>query len=290
MFGYVKINKPEMKVKEYEAYRGIYCSLCKTMRKNFGVLSALTLSYDITFLAAARMAFQGKVPSFKGGICPYNPTKKCNYCKNCEDELLYAAAVSVMMTYYKIKDNIADGSFFEKILMYLLLPLVFFKFRKAEKLFPEVAFMIKENIERQAQTEKSMTDSTDKAAHETADMLGRVFSYGLEKEKGKFYRFGYGVGKWIYLCDGAEDIEKDIKKKSYNVFAIKHGLSTGNISDEIKEEIKGSLNMSLAFAEEAWRETENKTMIPIIENIIYDGMNNVMNNILKGKDEDERSL
>lgn len=290
MFGYVKINKPEMKVKEYEAYRGIYCSVCKAMRKNFGVLSSMTLSYDITFLAAARMAFQGKVPCFEGGRCQYNFAKKCNYCKNCEDELVFAAAVSVMMTYYKIKDNIADGSFFEKILMYLILPLVFLKFRKAKKLYPEIALAIKENIERQSETEKSRTDSADRAAHESADMLGKVFAFGLDDSNGNFYRFGYGVGKWIYLCDAAEDIEKDIKKKGYNVFAIKYNLSSGTLPEEIREEIRGSLYMSLAFAEEAWRETKNRTMKPIIENIIYDGMNNVMNNILKGNDEDERSV
>ena len=57
MFGYVKTDKPEMKVKEYEAYRGLYCSLCKAMGKHFGVFSRLTLSYDITFLVLARLSF-----------------------------------------------------------------------------------------------------------------------------------------------------------------------------------------------------------------------------------------
>ena len=57
MFGYVKTDKPEMKIKEYEAYRGLYCSLCKAMGKHFGVFSRLTLSYDITFLVLARLSF-----------------------------------------------------------------------------------------------------------------------------------------------------------------------------------------------------------------------------------------
>ena len=57
MFGYVKTDKPEMKVKEYEAYRGLYCSLCKAMGKHFGVFSRLTLSYDITFLVLSEWRF-----------------------------------------------------------------------------------------------------------------------------------------------------------------------------------------------------------------------------------------
>ena len=48
MVGYVRIFKPELKIKEYEAYRGIYCTLCKTLGKEYGVLSRLHLSYELT--------------------------------------------------------------------------------------------------------------------------------------------------------------------------------------------------------------------------------------------------
>ena len=80
MFGYIKTDKPEMKIKEYEAYRGLYCSLCKAMGKHFGLFSRLTLSYDITFLLLVRLSFTGTLPSFESGRCPFNPTKKCSYC------------------------------------------------------------------------------------------------------------------------------------------------------------------------------------------------------------------
>ena len=97
MFGYIKCDKPEMKVKEYEAYKGLYCSLCKAMKKHFGLLSALTLNYDIAFLVLMRLSFGNTVPDFKGGRCPYNPVKRCNFCQNGDEELRYAAAVSMMM-------------------------------------------------------------------------------------------------------------------------------------------------------------------------------------------------
>ena len=135
MLGYVRINKPELKVKEYELYKGLYCSLCKAMGKHFGLLSRLTLSYDITFLVLVRMSFLGTVPDFRTGRCPFNPAKKCNYCKNSEDQFRYAAAVSMMMFYYKIKDNICDGSFFKKLLMYLILPYAYLKNKKAKNGF-----------------------------------------------------------------------------------------------------------------------------------------------------------
>ncbi len=280
MFGYVRVNKPEMKVKEYEAYRGIYCSLCKSMRKNFGVLSALTLSYDLTFFALARLSFGGKIPSFKGGRCPYNPSKRCNYCQNGEEELKYAAAVSMMMFYFKVRDNIADGSVLRRLLMYLILPYALIKYKKAKRLFTEAALIIEKAMEEQALTEKSGTDSPDRAAHCSADALGRLLDYGFGNEK--IYRFGYAVGKFVYLCDALDDIEKDITKKNYNVFVKKYNL-VSEPSEEIKEEIKMSLNMCLAMMGEAWEKTENKSLSPIMENIIYEGTENTMNDILKGK-------
>lgn len=284
MFGYIKVNKPEMKVKEYEAYRGLYCSLCRSLGKHFGVLSRLTLSYDITFLLLVRLSFTLTVPEFKGGRCPFNPSKRCNYCLNGEEELKYAAAVSMMMFYFKVKDNIADTSLFKRLLMYLLLPYAYLKFRKAQKMYPEIAYEIAENMKRQSETEKSKTDITDKAAHESADALGKIFAYGLSDEEGNIYRFGYGVGKFVYLADAADDIEKDIKHKSYNVFLEKYKL-TAAPDESVKKEIEALLNMSAALVSEAFEKTENKSLVPIVENIIYDGMENTMNTILKGKEK-----
>ncbi len=280
MFGYVRVNKPEMKVKEYETYRGLYCSLCKSMRKNFGVLSALTLSYDLTFFALSRMSFLGKIPSFKGGRCPYNPTKRCNYCQNGQEELKYAAAVSMMMFYFKVRDNIADGSFFRRLIMYLILPYALLKYKKAKKLYAEAALIIEKAMEGQSLTEKSGTDSPDMAAHHSADALGQLLNYGIGDEN--IYRFGYGTGKFVYLCDALDDIEKDIKKKNYNVFVKKYNL-VSKADEKTKEEIKSSLNMCLAMASEAYEGIENKSLTPLIENIIYEGTENTMNDILKGK-------
>lgn len=284
MFGYVKINKPEMKVKEYEAYRGLYCSLCRSLGKNFGVLSRLTLSYDITFLLLVRLSLGLTVPEFRKGRCPFSPSKKCNYCINGEDELRFSAAVSMMLFYYKIKDNIADGSFFRKMLMYIILPYALLKYRKAEKMYPDVAKMIEEGMLRQSETEKTKTPLTDKAAHESGDILGKIFAYGFSDEKAKAYRFGYGIGKFVYLADAADDIVKDIKNKSYNPFVEKYKLIK-EPDEEIKKEIEGTLNMSAAVAAEAFSEIEKKTLTPIVENIIYDGLENTMKTILKGKTE-----
>ena len=43
MFGYVKTCTPQLRLCEWEAYRGIYCGLCRTLGRRFGPLARLTL-------------------------------------------------------------------------------------------------------------------------------------------------------------------------------------------------------------------------------------------------------
>lgn len=295
MFGYVKTNKPEMKIKEYEAYRGLYCSLCKAMGKHFGVLSRLTLSYDVTFLLLARLSFGGTVPCFEGGRCAFNPTKKCNYCKNTDDELRYAAAVSMMMFYFKVRDNISDGSFFKRLLMYLILPWATLKYKKAKSIYGEIAEIIAKEMKNQKLTEEKNTDSPDEAAHSSANALGRIMAYNINDPDGYIYRFGYGVGKWVYLSDALDDIEKDIKSGSYNVFVNKYDLRAGDSVSDIKAAVTGTMNMCGGVFSEAYNKIENKSLTPLMENIIFDGMYITLDNILnkeksKGKKYNERSL
>lgn len=287
MFGYVKTDKPEMKIKEYEAYRGLYCSLCKAMGKHFGVLSRLTLSYDITFLVLTRLSFMGTLPRFENGRCPFNPSKKCNYCCNTDEELRYASAVSVMMFYHKVRDNISDGSVLKKLLMYLILPWATLKYKKAKKMYGEVAEIIRESMEKQADTEKKNSANTDEASHNSAEALGKITAYNIADPEGNIYRFGYGIGKWVYLTDAFDDIEKDLKDKSYNVFANKYNLTKESYSDEIKADITATINMSSVIFIDAYEKIKNKTLTPIMENIIYEGMHKSIDRILKGENKDK---
>ena len=291
MFGYIKCDKPEMKVKEYEVYKGLYCSLCRAMLRHFGIISTLTLSYDIAFLVLMRLSFEKVIPDFRGGRCPFNPAKKCNYCNNADSEMKYAAAVSMMMFYHKVKDNIKDSSFYKKVLMYLILPYAFLKNRKAERMYSELGVLIAGSMKRQAEKESKSTASPDEAAHESADALGKILSYGLDDKDGNIYRFGYGVGKWVYLCDAADDLNDDLKAGSYNVFVNMLSLEKGEkLTSGDCLIIERCLNMSCAMAAESFEETKEKTLVPIVQNIIYSGTQKVMNNILKGTDKNERSL
>lgn len=290
MFGYVRVNKGELLVKEFEAYRGIYCLLCRALGKRYGVFSRLILSYDMTFLALVKISLSGVAPCFFQKRCPFNPTKKCNYCNNAEKEFDFVCAAAIIMFYYKVKDNIKDSRFLKKLFMYLLLPFASIKRKKAAKLFPEIEAIVSASMKNQAEVESKGTASFDEAAHCSADALGKIFSLGSAKEQKELYSFGYFVGRWVYLIDAADDIKKDLKTKSFNVFINSFSLKTNELTDDQEQSIRQTLNMSCACAIDALEKTSCNSMRAIIENILFDGMNETMNRVLKGKNEYERSL
>lgn len=76
MFGYIKPVKAELKVKEWEAYQGIYCGLCKQLAKRYGFFARMTLNYDFVFLAMLDMALHGKRIHFCREHCIVHPFKK----------------------------------------------------------------------------------------------------------------------------------------------------------------------------------------------------------------------
>ena len=50
MFGYVMVNKQELKFKEFDQYHAYYCGLCRVLREKYGFSGQFALTYDCTFL------------------------------------------------------------------------------------------------------------------------------------------------------------------------------------------------------------------------------------------------
>ena len=44
MFGYVIPLKPELKIREYNIFRGYYCGICHEIKKNYGNIPRLSLT------------------------------------------------------------------------------------------------------------------------------------------------------------------------------------------------------------------------------------------------------
>lgn len=114
MFGYVKPNIPELRVRENELYKATYCGLCRTMGKTTGCLSKLTLNYDFAFLALVRFVLENRKAEVKMRRCAVHPFKKRPMLEP-DETLRYCAKASVILTRLKLEDNINDSRGFARL-------------------------------------------------------------------------------------------------------------------------------------------------------------------------------
>lgn len=265
MFGYVKACKPELKVREYETYKAIYCSLCKKLGKSYGILSRFTLSYDFTFLAMLNMSLKDGSCGFVQKRCAFNPLKKCNYCKT-DVEIDMPAAAAIIMLYYKILDNINDERGFKKIGYLCLKPIFSHAHKKAKKDYPNIESAVNDYITAQTKLEKSECKSLDQAAHPTAQVMEQVFSLCSEDETQQriLKRLGYCIGRYIYLLDAAADLQDDLKTGNYNVLKF--------IDGDVTERVKSQLYFCINEASRAFELLDFKKYKSILGNIIYLGL------------------
>ena len=106
MFGYVMINKGDLKVREFETYQSFYCGLCRKLKERYGFSGQMTLNYDLTFVV---MLLTGLYePKVKRGTshCVIHPLKKQPVCVDVFSD--YAADMSILLTYYKCMDDWMD--------------------------------------------------------------------------------------------------------------------------------------------------------------------------------------
>lgn len=266
MFGYVRACRPELKIKEYETYKAVYCSLCKKLGKSYGILSRFTLSYDFTFLALLNMSLTDGCDGFHQKRCAFNPLKKCNYCKN-DDAIDMPAAAAMIMLYYKILDNISDERGFKRLGYWCLKPIFSSAHKKAAKKYPQIEDAVSEYISAQNALEAVNCDSIDKAADPTAKVMEQILALCSDDgtQKRVLRRLGYCLGRYIYLLDAAVDLDQDKKSGGYNVLK--------NTDDkDIATHIKQQLYFCVNEASKAFELLDIKKYKHILGNIIYLGL------------------
>ena len=282
MFGYIRTDTPELKVRENEYYGAVYCGLCKAQGKCTGRCSRMTLSYDAVFLALLRLAVNGERPEIKQGRCIAHPFKKRAYMSYCET-LGYCAYAYAILAYGKTADDISDEKGMKKLKALIAKPFTGRMRKKALKKYSELDRKVTEGLRKLSETEKQRLASVDTPADCFGDILADILSFGLEGAKEKIMRnIGRHIGRWIYIVDAADDHGDDVKNKRFNPFICLYG--EGVLTEEQKRDIVTSLRLELLSAEPAFDLIDfnnNPNVEGIIKNIIYRGMPDVVDRVLE---------
>ena len=247
MFGYVKPYNPELRVRELEEYKAVYCGLCKQLGRSFGVFARFTLSYDFAFLAMLKTALDREIcPETERCACIAHPF--CKRIRVRENAAMQMAARAAMISvYYKLSDDRADEGFFRRIGAVLLLPFAKRARRKALAFADGAAAdeAAAKMSAAQGQLEAEKCQIPDAAAEPTANFLAAVLKKcaATAEQAAVLERFGYLLGRYVYLCDALDDLEDDRRRGRYNPFLYAGGeaaiaaknalfLTTAELSDD----------------------------------------------------------
>jgi len=287
MFGYVRPYKSEMLVREYEQYKAVYCELCRVLGREYGWLARFSLSYDCTFYALLALSVSGARVSQRDGRCAANPFKKCRYLTAPGEEYKKAAALSVLLTYHKLRDDLEDESFWKSLGCRLLLPLVSRKAKKAGQQYPFLAKAAQAAMDGQKAAEKARA-GIDRCAEPTANLLAVVFRElgGCDKgQSAALEQFGYFLGRWVYLMDAADDLAGDLKKGAFNPFLIRLGLEgkkelSPREREKADEACNAALNATMARMLPPLNLISMENFGPIVENVVQKGLPEIQREIL----------
>ncbi len=278
MFGYVKVYQPELKMGEFEQYRGAYCALCRTLGKRYGFVAQMTLSYDMTFLALLHLALSDSCVGFAQGRCPYNPFKKRMCCKP-SPSLDFAADAAMLLVYHKTVDTITDDRFFKRFAARLILPIMRRNRRRAAEHLPQLDEVLSCAMDEQRKLEEEQAASVDRAAEPTARMLSALCKNADANQDDVLERLGYCLGRWVYLMDAVEDLEEDLRNHSYNPLLLTHNSDV----TAAREAARFSLNASMAECRAAYDALTVRRFDGILRNVFEYGMAYIQKQVLSGE-------
>ncbi|MCD8012792.1 MAG: DUF5685 family protein [Lachnospiraceae bacterium] len=338
MFGYIYINEQELKLREYTTYRSFYCGLCQELHRRYGRRAQLVLNYDTTFLAILLTGLYEPETTVDESRCLLHPVHKHQMARNdaigyaadmCvllayqkglddwEDEhrpsgrilssLLESAYKKIVDEYPRqakaVEENIGRLHEIEAA----------WKARSAAS-GSDTGSEAEAAREESSDTKKvygaepvcdgrgSAPDAAtdiDYVAGLTGNFLAELFVWKDDLWQDDLRQIGFYLGKFIYLMDALEDIEKDKKHGNYNVFAAalgdrtaekpvekEKGASPGQDAlndmpdgggrsiwaDPYREEIQKILTGMMTEASRAFERLPVLMYAPIIRNILYSGV------------------
>lgn len=281
MFGYLTPLRDELKVREFNTYRAHYCGVCKALGKECGPASCASLTYDSAFLSLLGVSM-GKGSRPIAGRCPFKPWKKLFFVEpNANTQ--YAADVNVYLALLKCRDDRQDEHPIRGAAGSLLLSAGAKK--ASARLSPDVRAGIAKGMKSLERLEKENCDLIDEPALAYGTCMQAVLGSlpaGRDNtaHKEALRWMGLNLGRWTYLLDAWEDLEKDEKSGSYNVLLRRFG-SAKEAKSQVERVRFGLLN-SLYEAGRTAELLPGNSLAPIVKNILGEGAVTRTEQILSG--------
>ena len=261
MFGYVTVCEPELKVKDLKKYRAYYCGLCRTLKEDYGFMGQMTLTYDMTFAVILLSSLYETIAKHEEHRCKVHPVKRQHMLRN--EITSYAAAMNVLLAYYHMEDDWQDD---HKVSSLMTKSLIQGKAKKIIEKYPRQSKVIQQSLRELGECERENSMDIDRAAGCFGRLMAELFVWKEDIWEKTLRKMGFYLGKFIYLMDALDDVEKDKKSGNYNPF-----LSIADQPD-FEETAEKILLMMTAEASRAFEKLPILENVDILRNILYAGI------------------
>jgi len=261
MFGYVLVDKPELKIREFDVYQSWYCGLCRTLKERSGFFGQMTLTYDMTFLILLLHGLYEPEERCGECRCIAHPTKK--HCTRTDEFSEYAADMNLLLMYYKCMDDWNDN---KKVTRLGYAKALKGKCRKIEQRYPEKAQAIAATLAKLSQLEVENCRDLDRVSGCFGQLMGEIMACKQDLWEKDLRELGFYLGKYIYLLDAYEDLEKDKEAGSFNP------LIDLSETDGFEEQIFAILEMMMAETALRFERLPILENEQILRNILYSGV------------------
>ncbi|MBE5883666.1 MAG: hypothetical protein E7291_04535 [Lachnospiraceae bacterium] len=261
MFGYIIVNKDEMKFKEFDMYHSYYCGLCRSLKERYGAMGQISLSYDMTFILMLLSMLYEPETEVTQCKCIAHPFEKHTTRRNLLTD--YIADMNVLFTCYKCQDDWEDEHKLHKLAYGKLLE---GKNKRNAALYSDKIRRICLLMQDYSEAEQTDKEDIDTMAGLFGKVMAEIVACREDEWSETLRRFGFYLGKFIYLMDAYEDVEQDIKKGNFNPFKKKFE------QPDFEEECRTILTMMMS---ECCREFEKLPIVDnveILRNILYSGV------------------
>ncbi len=283
MFGYVRPLKCELKIRQWDVYQSFYCGLCHALKRRCGFAARFTVNYDFTFLALLMSEVYGEEVYTVKKRCVGSPFKKKKACMS-NSALDFAADTSLILTYWKLKDEVRDLSFIRSLPARVAMILLKKAYRRAESKHPAFSECVRTCLLELCEMEKNRLASIDKPADAFARILqslaDEVDNVNVRRMISQML---YHIGRYIYLIDAWDDLGNDIKSGVYNPIAERFGVNKMPLTEEIAEQIKETLAQSIKSSISAFELMDAGENVDLIRNILMLGLPSVVLAVEKGQ-------
>ncbi len=262
MFGYVTINQDELKMKDYHRYRGFYCGLCRSLKKRYGLRGQLLLPNDLTFVDILLNGLYEEKLTVTEERCVVHPLKKQTMIFNQITD--YCADMGLLLAYYKMLDDVRDE---HSVRARAYAKSIEKPVKRIMQAYPRQMQAMERYIRTLEQYEREDSSDIDEVSGITGRMLGELFVYQEEDVFSDVLRsMGFYLGKFIYLLDGYDDLEKDVTHDHYNPW------KSYCARDDFDALAENTLTMMMADCAREFEKLPIVQDVDILRNIIYSGV------------------